>query len=196
MAVTDRQKFITKLVGIVLQEPPAKETFDWFINKHTAEYFSNSYKIVHLIFEKLGGDIKENRNKRLQRLQADAFFNGNLNFLFEFDELQHFNSSRLLVLKMLPANIKVNYDLYEWITLCERHRRKADNYYRKKTARDFNFEGGRTAQRAYLDSFRDFLPAKHGLKPTLRINEFEVSDIFTDKKDDLKKLERVLKSKL
>ena len=196
MAVSDRQKFIAKLLGKVLKEPPQKRTFDWFINKHTIEHFVEHFNSIDQIFNTLGGDILANRKKRTDPLRADAYFGGRYNFLFEFDELQHFNSPRLAALELLPSDIDTNYNVDNWIALCKKHNVDADRYRKSKTAVDFNFPGGRTAQRAYLDCFRDFLPTKHKLNPTLRINIFEVADINSDGKDDCKKLEKLLKSKL
>ena len=172
------------------------KTFDWFINKHTVEHFGEDFKKIDKIFTSLGGDILANNGKRTDRLRPDAYFGGQFNFLFEFDELQHFNSPRLSTLEQLPNNIKTNYSIDNWIALCNKHKVQADNYRRTKTSVDFNFLGGRTAQRAYLDCFRDFLPTRHGLNPTLRINIFEVADMHSISKDDCKKMEQLLKLKL
>ncbi|MBI1923980.1 hypothetical protein HYR99_06995, partial [Candidatus Poribacteria bacterium] len=43
---------------------------------------------------------------------------------------------------------------------------------------DFPFVNGRAAQRAFFDTFRDVLPPLHGLRPTLRLAEFEVAEIL------------------
>ena len=37
---------------------------------------------------------------------------------------------------------------------------------------------GRAAQRAFFDTFRDWLPSLHGLNPTVRLAEFEVNPIL------------------
>jgi len=61
---------------------------------------------------------------------------------------------------------------------------------------NFNFYGGRTAQRAYLDCFRDLLPQVYKLRPTLRINEFEVKGIYTNNEESCTRIEKLLNSKL
>ena len=40
---------------------------------------------------------------------------------------------------------------------------------------------GRAAQRAFFDTFRDWLPTLHGLNPTVRLAEFEVKPILNGK---------------
>ena len=95
-----------------------------------------------------------------------------------------------------PNLLRLNFDLSEWKKLCSANRERADKYRKSKTAADFNFVGGRTAQRAYLDCFRDFLPEIQGLKPTLRINEFEVSGIHSINNEACNRIEKLLKIKL
>ena len=49
--------------------------------------------------------------------------------------------------------------------------------FRRRTA-DFPYVNGRAAQRAFFDTFRDWLPPQHGLNPTVRLAEFEVTRIL------------------
>jgi hypothetical protein len=92
--------------------------------------------------------------------------------------------------------LTVNFSIDQWKQICKVNKDKADKYRKSKTTTDFDFEGGRTAQRAYLDCFRDLLPQQNGLKPTVRINEFEVSGIYANNKDSCNKIEHLLKAKL
>lgn len=197
MAVGDKQKFITEIISKVLNEPAqTRKRFDWFINKHTKENFRKYYFTIGRIFEVLNGDVTANQEKRTVSLDCDAYFGGKYNFIFEFDEFQHFSSSRLTTIDCYPPGLKLNFDLESWKQLCNKHKNKADNYRKSKKTADFNFIGGRTAQRAYLDSFRDLLPEIHGLNPTLRINEFEVAGISGMGKVAFYKIEELLKLKL
>ncbi len=197
MAVGDKQKLITELVSKVLNEQAQiGKKFDWFINKHAKENFGKHYSTIDKIFKSLNGDITANQTKRSVALDCDAYFGGKHNFIFEFDEFQHFSSSRLKTIENYPTGLKVNFDLANWKKLCQAHKDKADNYRKTKTTTDFNFVGGRTAQRAYLDCFRDLLPEIQGLNPTLRINEFEVVGISKVDKEACNKIEQLLKSKL
>jgi len=148
------------------------------------------------IFSELKGDKATHEAKRLQLLKCDAYFGGGYQFIFEFDEYQHFTTRRLMTLERYPDNAPLNFLVSDWIEFCRTHRRKADAYRQHKTTPDFNFRGGRTAQRAYLDCFRDLLPPLNGLKPTVRICEFEVADIYSIDAASCKKIERLLKKKL
>jgi hypothetical protein len=197
MAIGDKQKLITEIVSKVLNEPAQiGRRFDWFINKHTKEAFGKHFSAIEKIFDSLKGDSNANQKKRSVSLDCDAYFGGLHNFIFEFDEFQHFSSSRLTTIEHYPKELKLNFDLSEWKTLCQNYKDKADDYRRTKTTIDFNFVGGRTAQRAYLDCFRDLLPEIQGLKPTLRINEFEVVGIIRVDKEACNKIEHLLKSKI
>jgi hypothetical protein len=197
MAVGDKQKLITELVSQVLNEQAnTSKKFDWFINKHSKENFGKHFSNIDMIFKSLNGDINENQTKRSVSLDCDAYFGGQYNFIFEFDEFQHFSSSRLKTFENYPTELKLNFDLGNWKKLCLNHKEKADNYRKTKTTKDFNFLGGRTAQRAYLDCFRDLLPEIQGLNPTLRINEFEVTGIIRNDKEAYKRIEQLLKIKL
>jgi hypothetical protein len=160
------------------------------------ENFGKHFSTIDKIFKSLNGDITANQTKRSVALDCDAYFGGQYDFIFEFDELQHFSSSRLKTIENYTAGLKVNFDLTNWKRLCQTHKDKADNYRKTKTTTDFNFVGGRTAQRAYLDCFRDLLPEIQGLNPTLRINEFEVVGISRVDKEACNKIEQLLKTKL
>ncbi len=197
MAVGDKQRLITEILGIVLNQVPQTDIkFDWFINKHKKDFFLSQYNIIDNIFTTLNGDFEANQNKKTTNLNCDAYFGGQYNFIFEFDEYQHFSSARLKTLEKYPTDLKLNFSVNQWKEYCANNQAKADKYRKSKTTSDFNFIGGRTAQRAYLDCFRDLLPQFHGLKPTLRFNEFEVLGINSNNLDSCKKIENLVKLKL
>jgi hypothetical protein len=197
MPVGDKQKLITEIASYVLgQKPQLDKTFEWFINKHTSEHFGKWYSTIDLIFSNLNGDLVANQSKRTQSLKCDAYFGGQNNFIFEFDEFQHFSSARLKTLELYPEKLKINFSIDEWKSKCRMYKEKANKYRKSKTTTDFNFHGGRTAQRAYLDCFRDLLPHQHGLKPTVRISEFEVEGIYKNNKDGCIRIEKLFKNKI
>lgn len=197
MPVGDKQKLIAEIVGCVLgQKPQLRKSFEWLINKHTSSHFEKWYSTIDNIFCCLNGDIIANQTKRTLCLECDAFFSGQYNFIFEFDELQHFSSARLKTLELYPSELRVNFSIEKWKNNCRIHKEKADNYRKSKTTIDFNFQGGRTSQRAYLDCFRDLLPQQNGLSPTLRINEFEVEGVYVNCKESCTVIEKLLNSKL
>lgn len=197
MAVGDRQKFITGILEKALNQKAETDCkFDWFINSHSEYHFGKYFKDIQKIFDGLKGNLFANQNKRTSYLRCDAFFGGECNFIFEFDEFQHFSSARLSTLDLYPKRIKLNFSISDWKKYCVVNRQKADRYRYTKTTTDFDFEGGRTAQRAYLDCFRDFLPSENGLNPSLRINEFEVADIILNNKESQRKLKKLVENKL
>lgn len=197
MAIRDRQTLITDIVSKVLnQSPQLDKTFDWFINKHGKEYFGGHFALIDKLSKLLKGDTTANQTKRTKSLNCDAYFGGQSNFMFEFDEFQHFSSARQLTIEHYPDNLKLNFSSSQWKQTCSTNKAKADKYRHNKTTVDFAFAGGRTFQRAYLDCFRDLLPTLHGLRPTLRINEFEVADIYSSDNEACKKVEKLIKSKL
>lgn len=197
MAIRGRQLLITEIVSKILNQPAQLDkTFEWFINKHKKEYFGGHFSLIEKLFILLKGNATANQSKRTMSLNCDAYFGGQSNFMFEFDEFQHFSSARQLTIEHYPDNLKLNFNLSQWKQSCVANKIKADKYRHNKTTVDFDFAGGRTFQRAYLDCFRDLLPTLHGLRPTLRINEFEVADIYSSDKEACKKVENLLKSKL
>lgn len=196
MKIGYKQKIITTAIEKILNEPAITGQFNWFINKHQQQYFMEGFGVIDTIFKVLKGNYAANQNKKEQHLKCDAFFKGQYNFMFEFDEVQHFSSARLKTLELYPKNLNLNFDISNWKFLCKKYHDKADKYRYNKACVDFNFKGGRTSQRAYLDCFRDILPCYHGLNPTLRINEFEIMDVLEDDKALLKRTEQLLKKKL
>ncbi len=197
MPVGDKQKLITEIVAKVLNvSAQTNITFPWFINKHSEEYFGHHFQVISKIFDTLKGDIKANQNKKNVSLDCDAYFGGDYNFIFEFDEYQHFSSYRLKTLDCYPNELATAFDIKKYKLLCNVHKVEADKYRKSKTTVDFNFVGGRTAQRAYLDCFRDLLPSVNGLNPTLRIAEFEVSNVAANNESSQKIIAELIKEKL
>ncbi len=197
MPVGDKQKLITEIVSLLLKEPAQTNViFPWFKNKHIENDFGIHFSIISKIFIFLNGDIIANQNKKNKSLNSDAYFGGDYNFIFEFDEFQHFSTYRLKSFGCYPESLVTAFDIKLYKLLCKVHKEKADKYRKAKTTVDFNFSGGRTAQRAYLDCFRDLLPSINGLNPTLRITEFEVASVYTNNESSQKLVADLIKKKL
>ena len=193
MGLRDRQIIITELVSKVLNEDAKSVAFDWLINTHHQKHFQSSYDVISNIYSSMGGASPD---KKISKLSPDAYFAGKYNFLFEYDELQHFTTARLNTFNHYPKELKLNYSIDDWMKFCKSYSHRADKYRYKKTSADFNFEGGRIYTRAYLDCFRDLLPQHQGLNPTLRISAFEVEDIDTINVVSINKIKRLLDTKL
>lgn len=176
---------IIALVEEVLEVPAERRAqFDWLINKPSLAHFGQYYSRIVDLFEKMGGDWAGLSTKAEGYLTPDAYFPAPYNFIFEFDELQHFTTFRQATLGGYPEHLALGFDRQAYLQLCVKHQkmaiRKGTDRFRRKTA-DFPFPNGRAAQRAFFDTFRDWLPPLHGLKPTLRLAEFEVTDILSGK---------------
>jgi hypothetical protein len=163
-------------------------------NTHESADFGSYFSLIDTIFRNLNGNAT--RTKRRQLLKPDAYFGQEYNFLFEFDEFQHFSTAREKTLLLFPARLSLAFNLYEYQQYCQMYALQADQYRRNKQTVDFPFEGGRTAQRAYLDCFRDILPPLHGLKPTVRIAAFEVAGITSDNRASRAHITKILEKRL
>lgn len=174
---------IIALVAEVLGVPAERRAqFDWLRNKPAPEHFGVHYPKILSLFDQLGGDKDGLLGKADGYLTPDAYFPEPYHFIFEFDELQHFTAPRQKTLTLYPENAPLAFDKRQYLRFCEEYHepalRKGTDRFRRKTA-DFPFVNGRAAQRAFFDTFRDWLPPLHGLRPTLRIAEFEVAGIFS-----------------
>lgn len=187
MAVGDTQRLIIDVLSDVLQQQAETDvSFYWLKNKHIEEDFRNEALNINLfpdiqkIFQKLNGDQSGMEKKGARTLKPDCYFGGKYNFIFEFDELQHFTSFKKTVLLLYPRNLRYGFDLDQYINYCDRYAaqaiKKGPAGYRKPKD-EFPYENGRAAQRAFFDAFRDLLPSVQGLNPTLRISQFEVEGI-------------------
>ena len=178
-----------------------KKKFPWLKNKPVPEYFDKYYSTAMNIFFSLGGHEEGLASKRAIRLTYDAYLPLPYNCLLEFDEIQHFTEYRLKTLKLYPREIRYGFSIEAYKKLSQRYHQEAmakgaDTYRLPK--KEFPFQNGRAAQRAFFDMFKDLLPVLHGLNPTIRITEFEVEDILKNqisRDNAVRKLKRIIESR-
>jgi hypothetical protein len=194
MPIRERQILITQIIGKVLNELPRQQKFHWLTNKLREEHSGKHYDTLMALFQALGGDTAAHTNKREVTLVSDSYFGAKYNFIFEFDESQHFSSYRLQTLGEYPNGLRLGYDLDAYTEYCRKYHVKADSYRKGKTAKDFPV--GRTAQRAYFDTIRDFIPPLHGLNPTLRIAEFDVTAVKANDEEGQRIVKEILLRRL
>ena len=173
---------IIALVEEVLGVPAQRRAkFDWLINKPLATHFGEYYPMIIDIFDQMGGDQRGLSAKAEGHLMPDAYFPPPYHLIFEFDELQHFTAFRRQTLEFYPEALPLAFERRKYLQFCVEYQtsaiQKGTERFRRKTA-DFPFVNGRAAQRAFFDTFRDVLPPLHGLRPTLRLAEFEVAEIL------------------
>ena len=155
--------------------------FEWLRNKPCREHFGDYYDILMELYNELGGDWEGTSAKTDGFLAPDAYFPEPYHFIFEFDELQHFTRFREQTLRFYPEDIPLAYAPEKYLKFCHQYHAaalaKGPERFRRQTA-DFPYVNGRAAQRAFFDTFRDWLPPQHGLNPTVRLAEFEVTPIL------------------
>jgi hypothetical protein len=89
--------------------------------------------------------------------------------LVEVDDVEHFTTDRLRSLSLYPMSTTFGFDLDVYRALIETWRARAAAVFTRRWSPDFDFAGGRRAERAYQDALRDLLtPIFTGL-PLLRI---------------------------
>jgi hypothetical protein len=116
------------------------------------------------IYGALGGDEQLLAGKRRgSDPRLDLVIHGEA-LAVEIDEIQHFTSDRLVALDLYPRDAAVGFDIEHYRTLIERWRYAGDRYRASKSCTDFPFAGGRRAQRAYFDAFRDLVGPVFGLR--------------------------------
>ena len=194
---------IIRLVEEVIGIPAERRAqFDWLRNKPRREDFGEHYDAVIALYTALEGDWEGTTAKVDGYLTPDAYFPEPYHFIFEFDELQHFTGFRERTFQFYPANIEIGYAPEQYRQFCQEYQiaalAKGPDRFRRRTA-DFPYTNGRAAQRAFFDTFRDWLPPLHGLNPTLRLTEFEVVPILNgDLTDTAAKtyMERLLHQRL
>ena len=169
---------VEEVLGITAERRPQ---FDWLRNKPRHIDFGEHYDAVMALYAELDGDWEQTTAKAEGYLIPDAYFPEPYHFIFEFDELQHFTQYRARTFRFYPANIRVAYAPQQYRQFCRQHHSaalaKGPDRFRRRTA-DFSYVNGRAAQRAFFDTFRDWLPPLHGLNPTVRLAEFEVTPIL------------------
>lgn len=123
-------------------------------------------EILEGIFLALGGDVLEQRAKRLTPLRGDYLHAPSGTFI-EIDEYQHFTSHRLQSLELYPDDVPLGFDIATYSDLCRQWRGRSDRYRTGKAAKGFG-EGGRQRQRAYHDALRDLTVPAMGHPPLVR----------------------------
>ena len=172
-------KLVEEVIGISAER---RAQFGWLRNKPRREDFGKHYDAVIALYTALEGDWEGTTAKADGYLIPDAYFPEPYHLIFEFDELQHFTQFRERTFQYYPADIEIAYAPQKYRQFCQEYHAaalaKGPARFRRHTA-DFPYTNGRAAQRAFFDTFRDWLPPLHGLNPTLRLTEFEVSPILS-----------------
>lgn len=121
-------------------------------------------RALRSIYRVLGGDEALLASKRSgSNPRIDLLHSGRA-LAIEVDEIQHFTTDRIRTLELYPTTTDVLFDPDEYRAAIHEWHQRADDYRASKPTRDFPFPGGRRAQRAYFDAFRDLVAPTFGLR--------------------------------
>jgi hypothetical protein len=140
----------------------------WLTNKgHLADVVADkldeqTLAALRSIYQELGGDELLLASKRSGSNPGIDLLHGAL--AIEVDEIQHFTTDRTRTLEFYPPDTDVLFKTDVYRATIRLWHERADRYRASKPTRDFPFAGGRRAQRAYFDAFRDLVAPSFGLR--------------------------------
>jgi hypothetical protein len=108
------------------------------------------------LFLALGGDERRLAAKTRGAVSTDFLLLPDAR-LVELDESQHLTAERLLTLDLYPEGVELGYAREEYRALCQQWGERAKRRFAHRQAAEFPRAGGRHAQRAYFDAFRDLV---------------------------------------
>jgi hypothetical protein len=114
---------------------------------------------LDVIHRSLGGNARLLATKHAQPLGVDLL--GPNGVPIELDEVQHFTSARRDSLRWYPGvtslGFTLGFSIDQYRSLIDLWRAKANAVFTRQLGADFDFQGGRRAQRAYFDAVKDLL---------------------------------------
>ncbi|GAB3572539.1 hypothetical protein GCM10027405_39440 [Arthrobacter alkaliphilus] len=140
----------------------------------------------------LPNEMPPRETRRLDAIWTDS---SGRSRVIEYDEGQHFNKFRNVLLGNYPDIVPVAFDKERWMIRCTTHEDIRGGGFSKPRPPLFPMDGGRNYQRAFRDMLADVLPPARGWRPTLRIGHFEV-DSWLYTRDAVDRMRNLLASKL
>jgi hypothetical protein len=89
--------------------------------------------------------------------------------LVALDGVEHFTAPRSATLDAYPKRARLGFSLDDYRSLIDTWRERAHSVFTPRTGADFDFAGGRRAQRAYYDAVADLLAPTFTGSSVLRI---------------------------
>lgn len=156
---------------------PSVPTPDWLVRPGRAECRSQ-WGLISEIYHRLTGLTLPDVMRPVERRTVDGVFGLDRNrmFVFELDEVQHFNGFRATTLRTYPDDLPLAFDKDEWIRRSDKKAGLEGGGFARPKPPLFPEQNGRHQQRAFRDALCDIVPLEHGFLPTLRLGEFEVGD--------------------
>ena len=129
---------------------------------------SAALALLATIHARLGGDPSVLSASRENLLLPVALIHEPSSTVIEVDEAPHFTSFRLVALELYPSDVRVAFDVDDYMTLCREWRARTDGLAPGLPAKGFGF-GGMQRERAYHDALRDLATPAMGLPPVVRV---------------------------
>ncbi len=139
---------------------------------------SDAIDVLRAMFIELGGDEDHLATRTDGRRLSGDYYYAPTDALVEVDEVQHFTRYRRRVLELYPAGTAHDFDLDQYVNLCDQHWRVAERKFTNQKPEMFPGEHARARQRAYYDALRDLGASAVGHSGVLRAPALEpgVSD--------------------
>lgn len=116
----------------------------------------------------LGGDRRALARKQTGSIHPDLIVAAT-GQLVEVDEVEHFTMARLATLSGYSSKIPFGFSIDDYKELIDTWKSKANAVFTQRWSPDFDFVGGRRAQRAYYDALKDWLAPTFTGYPVLRL---------------------------
>ena len=183
---------------------------DWLLNIPDEDLYKEFWDEISYVYSGLVDDkwtldeILNSKSNFLKGRQTrvDIWFEEPYNFICEFDEKQHFNQYRLMILERGYKNLKPSFDYNSYYNLSsEIVVKPGKSGFNKLKSLDILFpemlkgekQDNRIRQRAFRDYLKDIVPVKLGYNPTVRIRYQVTNNKIKDfTKEDLENIKRYL----
>jgi hypothetical protein len=116
----------------------------------------------------LGGNRRALARKQTGLIRPDLVV-ATTGQLIEVDEVEHFTNARLATLNGYSSKIPFGFSIDDYKELIDTWKAKANAVFTQRWSPDFDFVGGRRAQRAYYDALKDWLAPTFTGHPVLRL---------------------------
>jgi hypothetical protein len=185
---------------------------NWLPNTPTHSQFEERWKDIETVYYHLV-DRKWTLESKLKEFKADVNSNQKIDvwyaepyqFIFEFDETQHFNQFRLATLDHYPHCSKHSFDFEQYRLLStQKVVKPGTSGFQKLHSFDPLFpemhdgekQDNRDRQRAFRDFLKDITPNIVGLNPTIRLSYKTTNGKKTDfNSSDVEAARRLIQSK-
>lgn len=151
------------------------ETPNWLKRPGKVECGSR-WELVLTIYEAVAGkalNLETMPARETRRVDGVFQFEGTT-FVYELDEVQHFNSFRAATLTHYPDDLRLGFDTAAWLRRCAAKKKLEGGGWAKERPPLFPGINGRHKQRAFRDALADIVPLEHGYGPTVRLDDHDV----------------------